>query len=125
MWPSAPISRTRRFKVNLVRLACSQASATRQTQSFRETINPVITPGQVHSLFESAGLGEGFSFSVVGYGLVPDAMGFVGFPVFLGLAWSRASVRVGKAGFTYKFFLIRGFTTLISEASGTLKTKTL
>jgi hypothetical protein len=27
-------------------------------------------PGQVHTLFESAGLGEGFSFSVVGYGLV-------------------------------------------------------
>jgi hypothetical protein len=36
-------------------------------------------PGQVHSLFESAGLGEGFSFSVVGYGLVRDLMGFVGF----------------------------------------------
>jgi hypothetical protein len=47
-------------------------------------------PGQVHSLFESAGLGEGFSFLVDGYGLVPDAMGFFGFPVVLGLAWSRA-----------------------------------
>jgi hypothetical protein len=38
---------------------------------------------------------------------------------------SRASVRVGKAGFTHKWFWIRVFTTLISEASGPLKTKSL
>src|SRR5262249_35030276 len=32
-----------------------------------------------HSLFDSAGLGEGYSFSAVGYGLVRNLMGFVGF----------------------------------------------
>jgi hypothetical protein len=36
-------------------------------------------PLQVHSLFESAGLRNGYSFSVVGYGLVRNLMGFVGF----------------------------------------------
>ena len=33
----------------------------------------------IHSLFESAGLGTGYSFSVVGYGLVRSLMGLVGF----------------------------------------------
>jgi hypothetical protein len=35
--------------------------------------------GPVHSLTQSAGLGEGTTFSVVGYGLVRSLMGFVGF----------------------------------------------
>jgi hypothetical protein len=34
---------------------------------------------QVHSLFQSAGLGIGYSFSVEGYGVVRNLMGFVGF----------------------------------------------
>src|SRR5262249_27221010 len=37
------------------------------------------SPVQVHSLLESAGLGNGFAFSEVGYGEVRNLMGFVGF----------------------------------------------